>query len=425
MLDLLKKSWAAKDIRRKIIFTLVILGIFRLVSHIPLPGVNPEVLKRAFSGNPFFGLFDLFSGGAFRNLSIVSLGLNPYINASIIIQLLTMVYPALEELSKEGEFGREKINQYTRLLSLPLTLLQSYATYYLLSSQGFIGRLSPLSLITLTVSLTAGSIFLMWLGEVLTDNGIGNGISLIIFAGIAAQFPTSLGQALLATTGDGATNILVFALLGGVVVAGVVFVNEAVRQVRVEYARRSRSGTNLGTQSSYLPLRVNQAGVIPIIFAISLVLLPSLLAQFLRGAGNPKLLEVSNLLLKLFSPNSPYYSLLYFFLVVVFTYFYTAVTFNPEKIADEIKRYGGFIPGVRPGKSTSDYLAYILQRITLAGAVFLGLMAILPTLGQNLTQVTAFSLGGTSILIVVSVVLETLKQVKAQVDTRSYEEFLK
>src|SRR3989344_6826344 len=188
MLDLLKKSWAAKDIRRKIIFTLVILGIFRLVSHIPLPGVNPEVLKRAFSGNPFFGLFDLFSGGAFRNLSIVSLGLNPYINASIIIQLLTMVYPALEELSKEGEFGREKINQYTRLLSLPLTLLQSYATYYLLSSQGFIGRLSPLSLITLTVSLTAGSIFLMWLGEVLTDNGIGNGISLIIFAGIAALF---------------------------------------------------------------------------------------------------------------------------------------------------------------------------------------------------------------------------------------------
>lgn len=420
----LGKIWRLPDLRRRIIITIVILGIFRIVSHIPIPGVNITSLRSLFSANPLLGLFDLFSGGAFQNFSVVSLGLNPYINASIIMQLLTMVFPKLEELSKEGEYGREKINQYTRLLTLPLTLLQAYATYFLLSSQGIVGKLPPLALLTLIVSLSAGTVFLMWLGEILTENGIGNGISMLIFAGIVASFPTSLGKVLLSTTAEGAMGILIFALLGLIVIAGVVFINEAVRQVPVEYARRTKTGKSLGTTPSYLPLRVNQAGVIPIIFAISLVLLPTLVAQYLRGVNNPRVLEFSNTILSLFSPNGAFYNIFYFILVVAFTYFYTAVTFNPEKISEDIKKYGGFIPGVRPGRSTAEYLGKIIQRITLAGAVFLGAMAVLPSLGKGLTQVSAFSLGGTSILIVVSVVLETLKQVKSQIDTRSYEGFL-
>lgn len=420
----LDKIWRLPDLRKRILVTILILGIFRIVSHIPIPGVNIASLQKLFTANPFLGLFDLFSGGALQNFSVASLGLNPYINASIIMQLLTMVYPKLEELSKEGEYGREKINQYTRFLTLPLTLLQAYATYFLLSSQGVVGRLAPLSLLTLIVCLSAGTMFLMWLGELLTENGIGNGISMLIFAGIVASFPTSLGQTFLSTTAEGLSGVAIFAALGLIVIAGVVFINEAVRQVPVEYARRTRTGKSLGTTPSYLPLRVNQAGVIPIIFAISFVLLPTLIAQYLKGVSNPKALEISTLLTGLFSPSGIFYNVFYFLLVVAFTYFYTAVTFNPEKISEDIKKYGGFIPGIRPGRATADYLGHIIQRITLAGALFLGLMAVLPTLAQNLTQVTAFTLGGTSILIVVSVVLETLKQVKSQIDTRSYEGFL-
>lgn len=420
----LAKIWRLPDLRKRILVTILILGIFRIVSHIPIPGVNIESLRRLFTANPFLGLFDLFSGGALQNFSVASLGLNPYINASIIMQLLTMVYPKLEELSKEGEYGREKINQYTRLLTLPLTLLQAYATYFLLSSQGVVGKLAPLSLLTLIVSLSAGTLFLMWLGELLTENGIGNGISMLIFAGIVANFPTSLGQTFLSTTAEGLSGVAIFACLGLAVIAGVVFINEAVRQVPVEYARRTRTGKSLGTTPSYLPLRVNQAGVIPIIFAISFVLLPTLIAQYLKGVPNPRALEISTLLTSLFSPAGVFYNAFYFLLVVAFTYFYTAVTFNPEKISEDIKKYGGFIPGIRPGRSTADYLGRIIQRITLAGALFLGLMAVLPTLAQGLTKVSTFTLGGTSILIIVSVVLETLKQVKSQIDTRSYEGFL-
>lgn len=418
------KIWRLPDLRKRIIATIIILGVFRIVSHIPIPGVDIASLRRLFSANPFLGLFDLFSGGALQNFSVASLGLNPYINASIIMQLLTMVYPKLEELSKEGEYGREKINQYTRFLTLPLTLLQAYATYFLLSSQGVVGKLAPLSLMTLIISLSAGTLFLMWLGELLTENGIGNGISMLIFAGIVANFPTSLGRTFLSTTAEGFSGIAIFALLGLIVIAGVVFINEAVRQVPVEYARRTRTGKSLGTTPSYLPLRVNQAGVIPIIFAISFVLLPTLIAQYLKGVSNHRALEVSNFLVSLFSPSSVFYNVFYFLLVVAFTYFYTAVTFNPVKISDDIKKYGGFIPGIRPGRGTSEYLGRIIQRITLAGALFLGLMAVLPSLGRDITQVSNFSLGGTSILIVVSVVLETLKQVKSQIDTRSYEGFL-
>lgn len=424
MISELQKAWGFGDLRRRIVFTILVLGVFRVVSHVPLPGVNHQSLQSLFRSNPFLGIFDLFSGGALANFSIASLGLNPYINASIIIQLLTMVYPKLEALAKEGEYGREKINQYTRLLTLPLSLFQAYATYFLLSSQGIVAHLGPLPLASLLVSLSAGTIFLVWLGEILTENGLGNGISMLIFAGIVAGLPTSLGRAVFASTAENFSNLLIFGALGLVIIAGVVFINEAIRRIPVEYARRSREGRSLGNVSSFLPLRVNQAGVIPIIFAISLVLLPSLLAQYLRGAGNQKLLAISNLLLEVFQPRSVYYNFIYFFLVVAFTYFYTAVTFNPDKIAEDIKKYGGFIAGIRPGKATADYLSRILKRITLAGAVFLGLMAVLPSLGQSLTSVTAFSLGGTSILIVVSVILETLKQVQSQVDTRSYEGFL-
>lgn len=424
MIKQLKKAWQFHDLRKRILVTILVLGIFRFVSHVPLPGVDIESLKNLFQGNPFLGLFDLFSGGALANFSVVSLGLNPYINASIILQLLTMVYPKLEELSKEGEYGRGKINQYTRFLTVPLSLLQGYATYFLLNNSGVVKHLDPLPLLGLIITLAGGTMFLVWLGENLTESGVGNGISMLIFAGIVAGFPSSLGRTLFAVTSDNFTNILFFGAVGILIIAGVVFINEAVRRIPVEYARRSRTGKSVGNVASFLPLRVNQAGVIPIIFAVSLVLLPSLVAQYLSGAGNPKLLEISNFLLESFKPEAAVYNLTYFGLVVAFTYFYTAVTFNPDKIAEEIKKYGGFVPGLRPGKATADYLSKILKRITLAGAVFLGLMAVLPSIAQSLTSVTTFTLGGTSILIVVSVVLETLKQVQSQVDTRSYEGFL-
>ncbi len=418
-------SWKVPELRRKILITAFIFVVFRLFAHIPIPGVNTDKLAALFAQNQFLGLLDIFSGGTLVNFSVMALGLNPYINASIILQLLTIVFPKLEELSKEGEYGREKINQYTRFITVPLAALQSIGMYALLKNQGIVGAADPLVLISLILTMTAGTLFVMWLGELITAYGVGNGISLLIFAGIVGRFPVVVGQTISTVTAEVASQMVVFMGLAIGVIAATVTVNEAVRRITVHYARRIRGNKVYGGQTSYLPLRVNQAGVIPIIFAVSLVLLPSLIGGFLQQVQAPILVNVGRFLTGAFNPNSISYNVIYFLLVIGFTYFYTAITFNPTKIAGEIQKYGGFIPGIRPGSPTAAYLNYILTRITLAGALFLGLIAVAPTLARGATGVTTLLVGGTSVLIVVSVVLETVKALEAQLVMRNYDGFLK
>lgn len=413
------------SLRKKLLITILILVIFRLAAHIPVGGVDLEGLKNLFSQNQFLGLLDIFSGGTLANFSIISLGLNPYINASIIIQLLTVVFPKLEQMQKEDERGRQKLNQYTRMITVPLSVLQSIAMFTLLKNQGLITAVSPIQILTIVVSMTAGTVFLMWLGELLTEYGIGNGISVLIFAGIVARAPVVLFQTVSVVDQTQILNVLIMIVLAVIIVAGIVFVNEGKRQIMVQYARRFTGGRQAGASFTYLPLRVNQAGVIPIIFAVSLVLLPSLLGQYLTQVHQANIAGIGRFMVENFHANSLAYNLTYFLLVIAFTYFYTAVVFNPTKISDEIKKGGGFIPGIRPGSATAAYLNYILLRITLFGAVFLGAIAIMPSIASSLTGITTLVLGGTSILIVVSVILDTAKQFESQLIERNYEGFLK
>ncbi|MBI5619431.1 preprotein translocase subunit SecY [Candidatus Gottesmanbacteria bacterium] len=418
-------SWKTPELRKKILLTALLFVVFRIFAHIPIPGVDTVKLKALFAQNQFLGLLDIFSGGTLVNFSVMALGLNPYINASIILQLLTIVFPSLEELSKEGEYGREKMNQYTRFLTVPLAAVQSIGMYALLKNQGIVATVSPLTLVTMILTMTAGTLLAMWIGELVTEYGIGNGISLLIFAGIVGRMPVVLGQTVTSVTSEYVTNIVLFVVLAVLVIAATVFVNEAVRRITVHYARRIRGNKVYGGQTSYLPLRVNQAGVIPIIFAVSMVLLPSLVGGFLHQVRNPALANFGKLLTSLFNPNGVAYNAIYFLLVIGFTYFYTAITFNPAKIAGEIQKYGGFIPGIRPGAPTAGYLNYILTRITLAGALFLGAIAILPSFARQISGVSTLLIGGTGVLIVVSVVLETVKALEAQLVMRNYEGFLK
>lgn len=420
----LHRIWSSPDLRRKILFTLGIILIYRILAHIPAAGVDRTALNQLFSSSQILGLLDIFSGGTLANFSLIALGLGPYINASIIMQLLTLVFPKLEELSKEGEYGREIINQYTRLLTVPIAILQGFGMYALLRSSQIIGALNPVSLIALIVTMTVGTLISVWLGELITEFGVGQGVSLLIFAGIVGRLPVALGQTTTTIDTLNPINILVFVVVSLLVVAGIVFMNEASRNITVQYARRIRAGKVFGGQSTHLPLRVNQAGVIPIIFAISLVLLPSMVGRFLEQVPNPNVAYVARSVAAFMNPTGWGYNVIYFVLVIGFTYFYTAVVFNPQKIADEIKKYGGFIPGIRPGLATADYLNMILNRITLAGAVFLGVIAILPAIAQAVFQIPSLSLGGTGILIVVSVVLETTRALQSQLLARSYEGFL-
>ncbi len=424
ILTALVNSWKSPELRRKILLTALLFVIFRVFAHIPIPGIDREKLALLFSQNQFLGLLDIFSGGTLVNFSVLALGLNPYINASIILQLLTIVFPKLEELQKEGEYGREKINQYTRFLTVPLAAMQSVGMYMLLRNQGIVGVMDPLTLISVVLTMTAGTLFVMWLGELITEYGVGNGISLLIFAGIVGRLPVVLFQTASVFQPEQLTNMILFAFVALVVIAGTVFMNEAVRRIPVHYARRIRGNKMYGGNTSYLPLRVNQAGVIPIIFAVSLVLLPSLLGGFLQQLPNPTFSGLGRFLTGAFNPNGLSYNLIYFFLVIGFTYFYTAITFNPTKIAGEIQKYGGFIPGIRPGSPTASYLNYILTRITLAGALFLGILAIFPSLARGISGLSTLLIGGTGVLIVVSVVLETVKALEAQLVMRNYEGFL-
>lgn len=423
ILSVLRNSIRTGEVRKKIIFTAIIFAVFRIFAHIPVSGVNVASLKNLFSQNQFLGLLDIFSGGTLANFSVMALGLNPYINASIILQLLTMVFPKLEALSKEGESGRQKINQYTRFLTVPLAILQAFGMYALLKNQNIIGNLNPIGLLSFMLTMTAGTMVLVWLGELISQRGVGNGISLLIFAGIIGRLPVTLGQTVSTITAENFLNIIIFVVMGIIVIASIVAINEATRQITVYYAKRVRGNKMYGGQSTHIPLRLNQAGVIPIIFAVSLVLLPSLISNYLTVSKNPALHNIATTMSSLFNPNGIFYNALYFILVIGFTYFYTAVVFNPKKIADEIQKYGGFIPGIRPGTPTASYLNYILTRITLAGAIFLGIVAIFPSIAKSITGVQTLLLGGTGILIVVSVVLETVKAIESQLVMRNYEKF--
>ena len=422
-LTVFRNSFKAEDVRRKILFTALIFVIFRIFAHIPVAGVNVASLKSLFSQNQFLGLLDIFSGGTLANFSVMALGLNPYINASIILQLLTMVFPNLEALAKEGEAGRQKINQYTRLLTVPLAALQAVGMFALLRSQHIIANLPPLELLSFIATMTAGTILLVWLGELITERGVGNGISLLIFAGIVGRVPVAITQTLSTTGTQNFINLGFFLLLGFLVIASIVLINEATRQIPVFYAKRVRGNKIYGGQSTHLPLRLNQAGVIPIIFAVSLVLLPSIVSNYLTASKVPFLRTIAFAAATWFNPNGFIYNALYFVLVVGFTYFYTAVIFNPKKIAEEVQKYGGFIPGIRPGAPTAHFLNYVLTRITLAGAVFLGIIAIFPTIAKTFTGIQTLLLGGTGILIVVSVILETIKTIEAQLVMRNYDTY--
>ncbi len=422
----IRNAWETPDLRKKLIFSVIIIAVYRIVAHVPIPGVDLNSLKQLFSQSQFLGLLNMFSGGALANFSVIALGLNPYINASIVLQLAGMVIPKLEELQKEGEAGQRKINQYTRLLSVPLAAVQSISVYFILRQSNIIGSLDTVDLLTMIITLTAGSMLAVWIGELLTEYGVGNGISVLISVGIISGLPISIAQLLSAQTSQSTFDLLMFLAVALITIAGIVYVNEARRQIPVQYARRVAGGKQSMGQMTYLPLRINQAGVIPIIFAVSLVLIPGTIANFVSGLNMPKVAEIAKQVAAFFDQGSISYMVMYFLLVVIFTFFYTAVTFNPERIAENLQKQGGFIPGVRPGSATTEFLNRLLTRITVPGSLFLGLIAILPLLMQLAfpTISSIVSVGGTSLLIIVSVAIETVRTMESMMVTRGYEKFI-
>ncbi|MEK7564241.1 MAG: preprotein translocase subunit SecY [Patescibacteria group bacterium] len=417
----LKLIWTDRGLRNKIFFVFATLIVFRLLAAIPIPGIDTFALTRFLSNNQFFGILNIFSGGGLTNLSIIMLGVGPYITASIIMQLLTIMVPALKRIySEEGEAGRKRFTQYSRLLTVPLAALQGFALLSILESQGILLDLTSFDRITNLFIVIAGSVLLMWIGELVSEFGIGNGVSLIIFAGIVSGLPASVGQFIFAFDVAQLPLYLAFLVVGIIVIAGIVLVTEAERPIPVTYAKRVRGMKMYGGGSTYLPLRINQAGVIPIIFGLAILSFPQMIGTILgRFETQAILVKISKVLLS-FSQTSILYAVLYFFLVFLFTYFYTAVTFDPEALSTNLQKNGAFIPGIRPGASTSEYISKVLTRITLLGALFLGFIAVLPIIMQHATGITTIALGGTSILIVVSVVLDLIKKVDAQVSMREY-----
>jgi len=422
----LLNAFRAPDIRRRILFVLGILIVFRFMAHVPVPGVDKAQLANFFEGNPLFGLLDLFSGGGLSSFSVVGLGVNPYINASIIMQLMQGVIPSLQALSREGEYGRNRINQYTRYLSVPMAILQAYGFLALLNSQGVLTgtfALNSLETITQIVTLTAGSVALMWLGELITEKGIGNGVSFIIFAGIVSRAP---GAAANFAGNPSLTSIIILAIIGISAVAVIIYIQEGQRRIPVQYASRVRGRRMYQGGQTFLPLRVNQAGVIPIIFAVSILLFPQQIASYFTTSSVSIVADISKAIVGFFNTRSIPYILLYFLLTVGFTYFYTAFTFKPDETAEQLRKNGGFIPGIRPGRPTQDYLARVVFRITVAGAIFLGIVAVAPAVaGIIFPDLAGIALGGTGLLIVVSVVVETMKQIEAQLLMRNYEGFIR
>ncbi len=423
MWNKIRQIWKIPDLRKDILFVLAMLALFRFLAHVPLPGVDSESLKDFFQSNAILGLINIFSGGAMENFSVVMLGVAPYITASIIFQLLVMIVPRLEEIQKEGEAGQKKISQYTRFLTVPLAILQAYAMISLFrqGGQNIITNTSAFALVSTVIAATAGTVFLMWIGELISERKVGNGISLLIFAGIIAGMPSYIRQTMVSYDPTQLLTIVALLVIGVVTVAGIVFITEGQRKVPVSYARRIRGMRQYGGVNTYLPLKVNQAGVIPIIFAIALLLIPPMVAQFFAGSGNAFIAGAAQFIVDLFQ-NQIFYAGFYFSLVVAFTYFYTSVVFHPQQIAENLQKQGGFIPGIRPGPNTSTYLTNVSNRIMLAGALFLGSIAIMPIVLQAFTGMqSVVMIGGTSILILVSVVIETIKQVESQVTMREYD----
>lgn len=407
-------------LRKRIAFTLGALVVFRLLSAIPIPGIDLASLERLLAGNQFLGLLDIFSGGGISRLSIVMLGVGPYITGSIIMQLLTMMFPSMKAMmQEEGEAGRQKLSQYSRYLSVPLAALQAFAFISLFQSQNVIPHFTGLELFVNILIVTAGSLLLMWIGELISEFGIGNGVSLLIFAGIVAALPQKIFQFIAGFDAAQLPLYLLSLVIALFVIIAVVVVTEAERSVPVTYAKQVRGNKVYGGVSTYLPLRLNQAGVIPIIFALSILLFPQIIANFLSNSANVTVANIASSVSS-FLVNPWSHAIIYFFLVFVFTYFYTAVTFDPKQISENLQKGGAFIPGVRPGESTMDYLGKIVTRITLVGAIFLGFIAVLPLVMQGFTGNTTLAIGGTALLIVVSVVLDLLKKIDAQISMREY-----
>jgi preprotein translocase subunit SecY len=412
--------WTDRTLRRRLFFVFGALVVFRLLAAIPIPGIDTAALNNFLANSQFFGILNIFSGGGLSNLSIIMLGVGPYITSSIIMQLLTIMIPALKRIyHEEGEAGRKRFTQYSRLLTIPLAAIQGFSLLTLLESQGILVNITAFDKIVNLIVVVAGGILLMWIGELISEFGIGNGVSLIIFSGIVARIPSEVGQVLFAFDSSQIPLLILFVAVGLLVIAGVVTVTEAERPIPVTYAKRVRGMKMYGGGSTYIPLRVNQAGVIPIIFALSILLFPQIIGTFLAKFTSPILIKISGVLLS-FSQGSLLYAVLYFILVFLFTYFYTAVTFDPEAMSNNLQKNGAFIPGIRPGASTNDYISRVVGRITMLGAIFLGLIAVLPLAMRAITGITAIALGGTALLIVVSVVLDLIKKVDAQVSMREY-----
>ncbi len=419
-LNKLKLVWTDKSLRNRLLFVLGALIVFRLFAAIPIPGIDALALNRFLSNNQFLGILNIFSGGGLTNLSIIMLGVGPYITGSIIMQLLTIMVPALKRIyHEEGEAGRKRFTQYSRLLTIPLAGIQGFALLSILENQGILVDLTSFDRIVNLFIVIAGSVLLMWIGELVSEFGIGNGVSLIIFAGIVSGLPSQVSQLLFTFDASQVPLYLGFLVAGLIVIAAIVLVTEAERPIPVTYAKRVRGMKTYGGGSTYLPLRVNQAGVIPIIFGLAILSFPQMIGTVLSRFSQPVVAKISEVLLS-FTNTSILYAVLYFVLVFLFTYFYTAVTFDPDALSTNLQKNGAFIPGVRPGVSTSNYISKVLTRITLLGAVFLGFIAVLPIIMQHITGIASLAIGGTSVLIVVSVVLDLMKKVDAQVSMREY-----
>lgn len=429
MLQAVANAFKLPDLRRKIVFTLGILVIYRLAAHIPIPGVNLVGLREIFATNELLGLLDIFSGGALSNFSVMAMGVYPYITSTIVLQLLTPIIPALQELSKEGEAGRNKMNQYYLLLTVPLAFLSAFGQASLLANpaggvsvlSNFGFRVNPLGTFSTLVTLTAGTLFAVWLGELIDEQGIGNGISIIIFGGIVSDIPSRVGRLLITSP----LALVFFLVVTAITVVGIVVVQEAQRRIPVQYAKRVRGTKVYGGQSTHIPLQVNSAGMIPLIFAVSLLIFPGVLASWFTGSTTAVVARIANTVVRLFDSSSPFYWGAYFLLVIGFTYFYTDVIFQQQNLAENLQRQGGFIPGIRPGKRTAEYLNGVVQRITLVGALFLGVVAILPFLVQPFARSAQTLVTSTGLLIVVGVVLDTMKQLEAQLLMRHYEGFIR
>ncbi len=412
--------WQDPTLRRRLLFAVFILGLFRLGAAVPVAGVDPEALGRLFASSQFLGLLNIFSGGGLENLSIVMLGVGPFITASIVMQLLTVMFPSLKELYQEsGELGRKRFAQYSRLLTVPLAAVQGLGLLALLKSQGLLLHLTPFQEMTNIIVIIAGSVLLMWLGELINEYGVGNGVSLIIFAGIVAGLPTALTQVWASYDVAQIPVYLAFLVISILTVAGVVFITEAERPIPVTYAKQVRGMKMYGGVSTYLPIRLNQAGVMPIIFALSLLLFPRLVFDYLSRIDQA-LISQTALWLRDLIDNLWFYSSVYFVLVFAFTYFYSAITFDPQSISTNLQKNGAFIPGIRPGRPTADYLTRVITRLTLVGGLFLGVIALLPLVMRAATGVSALAIGGTGLLIVVSVSLELVKQIDSQISMREY-----